>query len=45
MNRMSLDLGGSSQFGMSSEELLADQRTRQGYAPALLELLVDMGRY
>jgi alpha-L-fucosidase 2 len=45
INRLTMDFGGSSQFGMSSEELLADQKTHQGYSPALLEKIVDMGRY
>jgi len=45
MNRVSMNFGGSSQFGMSSEELLADQRSRMGYSPALLEQMFDMGRY
>lgn len=45
MDRMSMDFGGSSQFGMSSEELLTDQRSRIGYSPALLEQYFDMCRY
>lgn len=45
MDRVSVDFGGSSQTGLSSEELLADQRTHIGYAPALLEQIFDMGRY
>jgi hypothetical protein len=45
IDRVSMDFGGKSQAGMSSEELLADQRTHQGYSPALLEQIFDMGRY
>ena len=45
INRMALDLGGEPQRWMSGEELLADQRTRSDYAPALLERIFDMGRY
>jgi alpha-L-fucosidase 2 len=45
MHRVSLDFGGAEFHAMSGEELLADQRTRQGYNPALLENLFDMGRY
>jgi alpha-L-fucosidase 2 len=45
MDRASLDFGGGDSHSMSGEELLTDQRTRQGYSPALLENLFDMGRY
>lgn len=45
IDRVSMDFGGKSQFGMSSEELLADQKTRIGYSPALLEQYYDMCRY
>jgi hypothetical protein len=45
INRVALDLGGSSQRALSGEELLQDQRTRPDYAPALLERIFDMGRY
>jgi hypothetical protein len=45
IDRASMDFGGNAQAGMSSEELLADQRTHQGYSPALLEKMFDMGRY
>ncbi len=44
-NRVTVDFGGASQYGMSSEELLADQRSRQDYSPALLEKIFEMGRY
>ncbi len=45
MNRVTVDFGGASQYGMSSEELLADQRSRRDYSPALLEKIFQMGRY
>ncbi len=44
-NRVTVDFGGASQYGMSSEEILADQRSRQDYSPALLEKIFEMGRY
>jgi alpha-L-fucosidase 2 len=43
--RVTVDFGGASQYGMSSEELLADQRSRQDYSPALLEKIFEMGRH
>ena len=45
MNRVVMDFGGAEQHGLSGEELLSLQRTGQGYAPALLEKVFDMGRY
>lgn len=45
IDRVSVDFGGSSMHAMSGEELLTDQRTRQGFNPALLEDILDMGRY
>ena len=45
MNRVTVDFGGASQYGMSSEELLADQRSRRDYSPALLKKIFQMGRY
>jgi alpha-L-fucosidase 2 len=45
MDRVSLDFGGAELHSLSGEEMLIDQRTRQGYNPALLENLFDMGRY
>jgi len=44
-NRVSVDFGGSTQQGMSAEELIEDQRLCSGYSPALLEKMFDMGRY
>lgn len=43
--RVSVDFGGAVQYGMSSEELLSDQRSRRDYSPALLEKIFAMGRY
>jgi len=43
MNRVTVDFGGASQYGLSSEELLADQRSRQDYSPALLEKIFRWG--
>jgi alpha-L-fucosidase 2 len=45
IDRASVDFGASSLHAMSGEEMLIDQRTRQGYNPALLEDMFDMGRY
>ncbi len=45
LNRVTVDFGGVSQYGMSSEELLVDQRSRRDYSPALLEKIFEMGRY
>jgi alpha-L-fucosidase 2 len=45
LNRVTVDFGGASQYGLSSEELLADQRSRQDYSPALLQKIFEMGRY
>jgi alpha-L-fucosidase 2 len=45
LNRVTVDFGGETQLGMSSEELLADQRSRTDYSPALLQKIFEMGRY
>ena len=44
-NRVTVDLGGASQYGMSTEELLSDQRSRPDFSPALLEKVFEMGLY
>jgi hypothetical protein len=44
-NRVTVDFGGASQYGLSAEELLADQRSRPDYSPALLEKVFEMGRH
>ena len=45
LNRVTVNFGGDSQRGMSVEELLADQRSRADFSPALLEQMFEMGRY
>jgi hypothetical protein len=45
LNRVTVDFGGRWQYGMSAEELLADQRSRPDFSPALLEKLFEMGRH
>jgi len=45
LNRVTVDFGGASKYGLSSEELLSDQRSRPGYSGAFLEALFDMCRY
>jgi hypothetical protein len=45
LNRVTVDLGGAAQYGMSAEELLSDQRSRTDYSPALWEKVFEMGRH
>lgn len=45
LNRVTVDFGGSSQYGLSSEELLTNQRSRSDYSPGLLEKIFEMGRH
>ena len=45
LNRVTVDFGGAAQYAMSSEELLADQRSSPGYSGAFLEKLFEMCRY
>lgn len=45
LNRVTVDFGGASQHGLSTEELLTDQRSRPDYSPALLEKIFEMGRH
>jgi alpha-L-fucosidase 2 len=45
LNRVTVDFGGASQNGMSTEELLSDQRSRPDCSPALLEKVFEMGRH
>ncbi len=45
LNRVTVDFGGASQYGMSVEELLTDQRSRPDFSPALLEKAFEMGRH
>jgi alpha-L-fucosidase 2 len=44
-NRVTVDFGGAAQHGLATEELLADQRSRSDYSPALLEKIFQMGLY
>jgi hypothetical protein len=45
VSRVTVDFGGASQYGWSTEELFADQRSRPDYSPALLEKIFAMGNY
>jgi len=45
INRVTVDFGGASQYGLSSEELLSEQRSSPGYCGAFLEKLYEMCRY
>jgi hypothetical protein len=45
VSRVTVDFGGASQYGWSTEELFADQRSHTGYSPALLEKIFAMGNY
>jgi hypothetical protein len=45
LNRVTVDFGGDSQYGLSAEELLSDQRSRPDFSPALLEKIFEMGRH
>jgi hypothetical protein len=45
LNRVTVDFGGTKQYGMSTEELLSDQHSRPDYSPALLEKIFEMGRH
>ena len=45
LNRVTVDFGGASQYGLSAEELLSNQRSRPDYSPALLEKVFEMGRH
>jgi len=45
LNRVTVAFGGDSQYGMSSEELLSDQRSRPDFSPGLLEKIFEMGRH
>ena len=44
-NRVTVDFGGAPQHGMSTEELLDDQRSRPDFSPAVLEKIFQMGLY
>jgi len=45
LNRITVDFGGPSRYGLSSEELLSDQRSSSGYSGAFLKTFFEMCRY
>ena len=45
LNRVTVDFGGASKYGLSSEELLSDQRSNPGYSGAFLKSFFEMCRY
>jgi alpha-L-fucosidase 2 len=45
LNRITVDFGGASKYGLSSEELLSDQRSSSGYSGAFLKTFFEMCRY
>jgi alpha-L-fucosidase 2 len=45
LNRVTVDFGGTVQHDVATEELLADQRSRPDFSPALLGRAFEMGRY
>jgi alpha-L-fucosidase 2 len=44
-HRVTMDFGRASQYGMATEELFDDQRSRPDFSPALLEKIFQMGLY
>jgi alpha-L-fucosidase 2 len=45
LNRVTVDFGDASKYGLSSEELLSDQRSSPGYSGAFLKTFFEMCRY
>ncbi|HLP14641.1 MAG TPA: glycoside hydrolase N-terminal domain-containing protein, partial [Bacteroidota bacterium] len=45
LNRVTVDFGDSSKYGLSAEELLSDQRSSSGYSGAFLKTFFEMCRY
>lgn len=45
LNRVTVDFGDDSKYGLSSEELLSDQRSSPGYSGAFLRTFFEMCRY
>ena len=45
LNRVTVDFGDTSKYGLSSEELLSDQRSGTGYSGAFLKTFFEMCRY
>jgi alpha-L-fucosidase 2 len=45
LGRVSVDFAGAAHYGLSSEELISEQRSSPGYCGAFLEKLFEMCRY
>ncbi|MEJ2544182.1 MAG: glycoside hydrolase N-terminal domain-containing protein [Calditrichaceae bacterium] len=45
LNRVTVDFGDASKYGLSSEELLSDQHSSPGYSGAFLKTFFEMCRY
>jgi hypothetical protein len=45
LNRVTVDFDSASKYGLSSEELLSDQRSGRGYSGAFLRTFFEMCRY
>jgi alpha-L-fucosidase 2 len=45
LNRITVDFADPSKYGMSTEELLSDQRSSEGYSGAFLKTFFEMCRY
>ena len=45
LNRVTVDFGDATKYGLSSEELLSDQRSSPGYSGAFLKTFFEMCRY
>ncbi len=45
LNRVTVDFGEASKYGLSAEELLSDQRSNPGYSGAFLKTFFEMCRY
>jgi hypothetical protein len=45
LNRITVEFNDPSKYGLSSEELLSDQRSSQGYSGAFLKTFFEMCRY
>ena len=45
LNRVTVDFGDPDKYGLSSEELLSDQRSSTGYSGAFLKAFFEMCRY
>ncbi len=45
LNRVTVDFGDASKYGLSTEELLSDQQSSSGYSGAFLKTFFEMCRY